>query len=427
MSIKWTDPLDLAYQISISSYNQNWLFLYSGLFSQIPNSKSYICLYPSIQIIADDFQEIEKSLRASNEKYFGYFGYELKNCLENLKASEKSFINLPNLWLMKFAVVLEFDHDKKEIRQFGFSKEFNDLKLGTKNENPKVINEIEVKNLKSNFSKSAYLEKLESIQKNITDGEIYQANLTRKFFGELRQEPENPFEVFLKLNKASPANYSSFLKIGDSQIISSSPELFLKIDENNQVISRPIKGTAKRFADKELDCESKENLKNSPKEQAENLMIVDLVRNDLSKNCRASSVEVKNLFKISSYKTLHHLSSEIIGIKEENSSNLDVLKSCFPAGSMTGAPKIRAMEICADLEKQNRGIYSGAIGFIGNDSCQLSVVIRTLILQKNKFEFQVGGAITFDSIPQSEWQETISKSKGIAKTLGIRLADLERI
>ncbi len=156
-------------------------------------------------------------------------------------------------------------------------------------------------------------------------------------------------------------------------------------------------------------------------------MIVDLVRNDLSRHCLAGSVQVEKLFKISSYKTLHHLSSDICGIKKPNSNNIDIIKSCFPAGSMTGAPKIKAMEICSELEKQNRGVYSGAIGFVSNTECALSVVIRTLIVRENQFEFQVGGAITFDSDPQKEWQETINKAKGIAKTLGIKLTDLKKI
>ncbi|MFT6077127.1 MAG: para-aminobenzoate synthetase component 1 [Myxococcota bacterium] len=421
--IIWSCPIDFANKISNSSYDHNWIFLYSGLPSQIPNSKSYIALHPSKEIISDDFCELEKALKNSNEKYFGYLGYELKNCLEDLKTSQKSFIHLPNLWMMKFDVVLEFDHDKKEIIIFG---DMPDPELF---EHSRQFDKYSpnIKNLKSNFSKKDYLNKVKSIQKNIVEGDIYQANLTRKFFGDFEKEPENPFEIFRSLNQESPANYSAFLKLDDNFIISSSPELFLKIDESGKVKSSPIKGTAKRFVDKTMDEESIQTLKNSPKEQAENLMIVDLVRNDLSRNCLPNSVKVENIFKISSYKTLHHLSSDIIGIKKPDSGSLEMIKSCFPAGSMTGAPKIKAMEICEDLEKQNRGIYSGAIGFLGNEECELSVVIRTLIIKENKFEFQVGGAITFDSDPIKEWEETINKAKGISKTLGIKLADLKEI
>ena len=436
--INWVNPLDLAYQISASGYNQNWVFLYSGLSEQIKNSKSYICLYPQKEIISDDFLELEKDLCKQQNQYFGYLGYDLKNQLENLKNGEKSFINLPNLWMINFGLVLEFDHNKKIVTKFStkpslqlpflsqcepefYSSKGNlDLQYGDGKKNKSI------QLLNSNFTKKEYLQKVKTIQTHIKNGDLYQANLTRKFFGKFFQKPQNPFDIFLKLTKESPANYSAFLKLGENYIISSSPELFLKINQD-QVLSRPIKGTAKRFKDKKLDAKSKRDLQNSLKEQAENLMIVDLVRNDLSKYCVAGSVEVQNLFKVSSYKTLHHLSSDISGIKNSQYNNLDVVKSCFPAGSMTGAPKIKAMEICGELEKQNRGVYSGAVGFIDSKACELSVVIRTLIVQENKFEFQVGGAITFDSDPEKEWQETMNKAKGIAKTLEIKLSDLRKI
>lgn len=434
--INWCNPLDLAYQISISNYKENWIFLYSGLHKQIKNSKSYICLYPQEEIISSDFQSLTKSLKNQQKKYFGYFGYELKNQLEEtLKSGKKSPINLPNLWMINFGLVLEFDHNQKILTVFS-STPSSQRKLGSiikritglkMDPSFRWDDDANIINLTSNFSKSSYLKKVQQIQNHIKNGDIYQANLTRKFFGKFDKKPQNSFEIFLKLNFESPANYSSFLKLNDNFIISSSPELFLQINEFGKVLSSPIKGTAKRFSDKNLDKKSKQNLQNSPKEQAENLMIVDLVRNDLSKYCEIGSIKVENLFKTSSYKTLHHLSSDISGIKKPNTTNLDVIKSCFPAGSMTGAPKIKAMEICQNLEKQNRGIYSGAIGFISKEICELSVVIRTLIIQKNNFEFQVGGAITFDSKPNLEWQETINKAKGIAKTLGIKLTNLKEI
>lgn len=420
--IKWINPLDLARQISLSNYNDDWIFLYSGLSQQISNSKSYIGLYPKQEIISDDFKELEKALKATENQYFGYLGYELKNDLEKLKSGKKSFINLPNLWMINFDLILEFDHKKREI--ISFSKQHFSLDLKASRNIAEVI---KIHKLSSNFSKKEYLQKVKSIQKDIQDGKIYQANLTRKFFGKFTKKPKNPFDIFLKLNSASPANYSAFLKLNNNFIISSSPELFLKIDQVGNAISSPIKGTSKRFKDQKLDQKSRENLQKSPKEQAENLMIVDLVRNDFSQVCKSSSVTVQNLFKVSSYKTVHHLSSDICGIKKEDKNNLDLVKACFPPGSMTGAPKIKAMEICQKLEKQSRGIYSGAIGMISNKETELSVVIRTLIIKDNKFEFQVGGAITFDSKPQNEWQETINKAKGIAKTLEIKLTQLKKI
>jgi para-aminobenzoate synthetase component 1 len=430
---KWFNPLDFAYQVSISNYQENWIFLYSGLSAIIKNSKSYICLYPQEEIIANNFDGLETKIQNQQNKYFGYFSYDLKNELENLPKDSESFIEMPKLWMIKFGLVLEFNHDKQYIWQHGEDcQNYIGHILGILNSDKykaSIFREEEnkIQNLNSNFSKKQYLSKVKTIRKHIENGDIYQANLTRKFFGEFATKPQNPFTIFLKLSHTSPANYSSFLRLGKNHIISSSPELFLKISQNGQTVSSPIKGTAKRFLDKKRDNIAKQNLQTSPKEQAENLMIVDLVRNDLAKHCLIGSIFVKNLFKIFSYKTLHHLSSDIYGTKSPNFSNLDVVKGCFPAGSMTGAPKINAMKICSVLEKQKRGVYSGAIGFIDSKNCQLSVVIRTLILEDKKFELQVGGAITFDSNPQQEWQETINKSKGIAQTLGIKLSDIRKI
>lgn len=443
----WQDPLKLAQDLSLNSnYRENWLFLFSGLYKNIAGSKSYLALLPESEIIAQDFDELERQLKTSDATWYGYLAYDLKNKLEDLTEDQQFKINLPNLWLINFKVILEFDHEHKTLNCFlknaenlkeifaifgeGWlqnlpTKASKALILGDKKNMENCIPEDAMQKnpkitaLNSNFSKAEYLSKVENIKEKIANGDLYQANLTRKFFGKI--QIQNKFELFLKLNQASPANYSSFLKLNENYIISSSPELFLQIAENGLVKSSPIKGTAPRFKDKNQDILSKENLQNSQKEQAENLMIVDLVRNDLSKSCEVNSVKVENLFQINSYKTVHHMSSDIIGLKKKNISNLEVIKNCFPPASMIGSPKIKAMEVCSTSEKIKRGIYSGSIGFISDKNCLLSVVIRTLIIKKNDFEFQVGGAITFDSDPLKEWEETVNKSKGIARALGLNL------
>lgn len=418
----WQNPLEFAYSVSTNqNYQESWIFLYSGL----GDNTSYLALYPKKEIIADDFRKLETELKKDNKLWLGYLGYGLKNSLENLSKDQKSSINLPNLWMINFNLVLEFDHVNKKI-----ISHFSDAKFLKKIPIPKKITSkflSKISSLRSNFSKKEYLKKVEIIQNKIGSGELYQANLTRKFYSKFKLISGNIFDLFIKLNKTSPANYSAFLKLGENYIISSSPELFLSIENNGQIISSPIKGTAPRSLNKKTDLLNKNNLKNSIKEQSENLMIVDLVRNDLSRNCVAGSVEVKNLFKISSYKTIHHMSSDICGIKDKKYNALDVVKSCFPPGSMTGAPKIKAMEICSKLEKNSRGTYSGAIGLLSRDVCNLSVVIRTILIQKNSLEFQVGGAITFDSNPIDEWKETIGKASGISKALGIKATDIKRI
>ncbi len=426
--INWINPLKIANNISLDvNYQENWVFLYSGLNSKIKNSKSYLALYPKEEFLFNDFEEVDLNSKDINFALFGYLGYGLKNSIEKLPDDQDYNIKTPNGYLVNFNLVLEFDHKNKKINYFCTNKfyynKFNEFYL----KNQKInIEDIEISNLASNFTKKEYLEKVRNIKSRIIEGDLYQANLTRKFHGIINISRN--FNIFLKLNKESPGNYSSFMRLGGSSIISSSPELFLNINKNGQVKSSPIKGTSPRMLrERKKDIISRNMLKNCQKEQSENLMIVDLVRNDLSRSCKAKTVKVKNLFKIHSYKTIHHMSSDIIGLIDKNNSNLDVIKNCFPPASMTGTPKIKAMEVCSGLEKVKRGIYSGSIGFISKTKCKLSVVIRTIIIQENNFEFQVGGAITHGSDPDKEWLETIDKAKGIAKSINIKLRNLKKI
>ncbi len=442
--ISWVDPLMMAKNIA-ANYQDNWVFLYSGLNQAIKNSKSLIALFANQELVLNDFEQLSKYLKLSNNDYdqswFGYLGYELNSDLEKLPKTAKSIINLPKIWLLNFGLVFEFDHQKKTLKAF-----FDDQKKLSEvlnyQENPalqsKISKKIKISNLKSSFSKKSYFTAVERIKKMIANGDFYQTNLTRKFYGNIDHVAKsddqlnqlNNFNLFTSLAKISPANYSAFLKLKNNYIISSSPESFLSINSEGRVVSKPIKGTAARSSNPIQDQKNKENLSNNIKEQAENLMIVDLVRNDLSKNCKTSSIKVKNLFAITSYKTIHHMSSEIHGVidKNNNFNNLDVIKSCFPAGSMTGAPKIKAMEVAALEEKIKRGVYSGAIGYLSkNHNTELSVVIRTLIIKDNLFEFQVGGAITYESKAKDEWLETISKARAIAKLLKIKISAVKTL
>jgi para-aminobenzoate synthetase component 1 len=424
----WQNPLNFAQKISDNYGDEDWCFLYSGLSGEIKNSYSHIALFPQKKIVTEDFFAAEKILKNSDEKWFGYLSYEVAEAFEKLPRTKKSFVDLPKIFLINFALVLEFDHEKKRLTLICDDEKKIERVLGwttqqVRDDKLEVNNKLEVEKFSSNFSNKSYLAAIADIKKMISLGDFYQTNLTRKFFGKFKKIPsaQGNFQTFCELVRLSPANYSAFLKFDENYIISSSPELFFSL-KNGKIISRPIKGTAPRDHDKKQDQKNKSALKNSSKEQAENLMIVDLVRNDLSRVCRAGSVKVKKLFEITSYKNIHHMSSEIHGEICEKFSTIDAIKSCFPAGSMTGAPKIKAMEIVAKKEKINRGIYSGAIGFFSKKEANLSVVIRTLILQKNKFEFQVGGAITFDSNPQSELDETFNKGKAIANLLKINFA-----
>ncbi len=420
--LPWQNPLDFAKKISENYGDESWIFLYSALSDKIKNSFSYIALFPQKKIVTDDFFAAEKIIKNSDEKWFGYLSYEVAEAFEKLPKTKKSFVNLPKIFLINFALVFEFDHEKKKLTLVYDDKKKIDQVLGWTSQQVRG-DMLRVENFSSNFSNKSYLAAIADIKKMISRGDFFQTNLTRKFFGKFKKtpSPQENFQTFCELTRLSPANYSAFLKLDKNYVISSSPELFFSL-KNGKIISRPIKGTSPRDSDKKQDQKNKSALKNSLKERAENLMIVDLVRNDLSRICKAGSVEVKKLFEITSYKNIHHMSSEIHGKIREKFSAFDAIKSCFPAGSMTGAPKIKAMEIAAKKEKINRGIYSGAIGFFSKNEANLSVVIRTLILQKNKFEFQVGGAITFDSNPESELEETFSKGSAIANLLKINFA-----
>ncbi|MBU6140129.1 MAG: aminodeoxychorismate synthase component I [Proteobacteria bacterium] len=406
--------MDVAQKISDNYQDDDWIFLYSGL----DEKNSYLSLFPRKKIICEDFSAAKKILKDSKDRWFGYLSYEVAHDFEKFPKTKKSFINLPRIYLVNFDLVFEFDHKKKKLVAIFRDKKLLEKVIKWTQKQAQIQKTKDLsKNycaVHSNFTDPSYLKTISKIKKLIARGDLYQTNLTRKFFGEFKQKQNqrSAFQTFLKLTKISPANYSSFLKLGEDFIISSSPELFFQI-KNRKIISRPIKGTAPRGSSSKLDHKNKLDLKNSLKERAENLMIVDLVRNDLARICKAGSVFVKKLFNITTYKTIHHMSSEIHGELRDNASTLDALEVCFPAGSMTGAPKIKAMEIAAKNEKINRGIYSGAIGFIDQKSANFSVVIRTLILSGKKFEFQTGGAITFDSDPQKELEEIYSKAKAL--------------
>ena len=419
--ISWQNPLEIAHKIS-QNYQENWVFLYSALHQEKPNSKSYIAIFESQKYRGSDFEELQKIIKKDvNQMWFGGLSYELSSQFENLPKTSKSFIDIEKIFFSKFDLILEFNHSKQQLLAIYNNKIFLDKLLEYK-----ILDENQqlpiVEKISSNFSDESYKSSINSLKEMISAGDFFQANLTRKFFGKFNKkvsQNEN-FKLFTELTKRSPANYSAFMRFDDNFIISSTPELFLK-GKNNNIFSRPIKGTIKRGETPQEDQKNKNYLKNSLKEKAENLMIVDLVRNDLSRVCEPLTIKVKKLFNIATYKTIYHLSSEIHGKISQKFSIFDAVRVCFPAGSMTGAPKIKTMEVLSDLEKINRGIYSGAIGYFkGDNEVNLAVVIRTLIVKENCFEYQVGGAITFDSDAELELQETYAKASAIEKILNLK-------
>lgn len=266
-----------------------------------------------------------------------------------------------------------------------------------------------VKWIKSNFTDEENKNAVQKILDYIKKGTVYQVNLTRKFYGEFEEKP-NALAIFNKLYEFSPNPYAMLYKIDDDRwVISSSPECFLK-REGQKISSIPIKGT--------IDSILEKNELRNFKDNSENLMITDLVRNDIGKI--SNRVWVDGFQKIDTYGQVHHMSSNVCGNLLECVSNTDCFLAAFPAGSMTGAPKIKAIEIANELEKMQRGIYSGAIGIINDEkNFDFGVVIRTILIEGRKFEFQAGGAVVWDSVPEKEVAEMYLKLKGIFATIGI--------
>jgi para-aminobenzoate synthetase component 1 len=424
--IPWQNPLPFAQKIidnyAIENPDDNFVFLYSGLNEVVKNSITYLAIFSKEKLITDDFFYAQKIIKNSSQKWFGYFSYELASQFENISSTLQSHIQNHKIHLEQFHLIFEFNHSKKIITANFDDPKYFDLAIAYRQKKVKK-NPIKIEKITSNFSDESYLNSIEKIRKKIAEGQLFQLNLTRKFYGEFTNKIDLTlaFELFKKHYHYSKINYSSLLKFGDLITISASPELFFKV-KNNKIISCPIKGTAPRCDIKKIDIQNKKNLKNSSKERGENLMIVDLVRSDLSRFCKVGSVIVKKLFAITSYKNIHHMSSQIEGQLPQNFDAIDCIPALFPPGSMTGAPKIMAMNLIADAEKIDRGIYSGAIGIIdGKNNLNFAVVIRTLIINKNKFELQFGGGITYDSNPQFELAEVYNKANSWFKVLGIKM------
>lgn len=414
-SLPWAEPLELAAAID----QPCWVLLYSGCQTAYSGRYSYLACHLAETMEADDFSPLEKRLSGPpaatpfDERWFGYLAYGLKNTLERLPEDRPGRFLLPRLCMMRFHHIYQFDHQLKALTLWS-DGDFSAL-------SPTIPLQgympPRVESLDSSMSDEEYLEKVARVIALIREGQLYQSNLTRKYFGKLEQSPDY-FGIFRCLCEASPAPYSAYIRLGDTHILSSSPEQFLSYTYDGYIETRPIKGTAPRCDDPAADHNSRDMLAGSEKDRAENLMIVDLMRNDLSHSCKPGSIGVDELFSVTTHATIHHMSSRVYGHKSNEISTMESIKACFPPGSMTGAPKIRAMALCSELETWDRGVYSGAIGWLDKDSsAELSVVIRTLIMNGAEFEFQVGGGIVADSTPESELREILHKSKGIIKAL----------
>ena len=268
--------------------------------------------------------------------------------------------------------------------------------------------------IQSNFTRADYQSAFDTVQDYLRAGDCYQANLAQRYTARASGEA---LPAYLELRRLSPAPYSAFLNLPQTQILCASPERFLQVHEG-RVETRPIKGTRPRMADSQRDAQAAHELQYSSKDRAENLMIVDLLRNDLGKSCIPGSVQVPKLFEVESYAQVHHLVSTVTGQLAPGQDALALLRNCFPGGSVTGAPKQRAMEIIEQLEPQRRGVYCGSIGYIGFDgNMDSNIAIRTLVYSDDRIRFWAGGGVVADSEAEAEYQETLDKAAGMMELL----------
>jgi len=348
---------------------------------------------------SDDPWAAIKEFRASAGWIFGFLGYDLALKAEERDSDNRSYYEAPDLFFMEPAYLFKIDNSG--IEQLSGSK----ISAGQ----PYQSSGFSVKHTAPAISKRDYKQTVRDIKHLIREGDFYELNFSYPITAEFKGEP---YELYRKMREVSPVPFASYVEIEDAgiHVCCSSPERFLR-KINNQVISEPIKGTSARGRDAEEDKRFREELK-SEKNQAENLMIVDLVRHDLSAVCEPGSIQVSKLFEIQTFGTVHQLISRVEGTAANDADPIDVIKACFPMGSMTGAPKIRVMQRIEELENYRRGVYSGTIGYITSaGDFDFNVVIRSAIISGDELVYPVGGAITGDSDPDEEWNETRIKSK----------------
>ncbi len=393
-----------------------------------------------LDILGDYYQRYKVQNRTSLPfvgGMVGYFGYDLNLQIERLPCVNPDDVGIPDCLLGFYDSGIIFDHRENRVyiaatglpetdrakALLNAEEKINDLKWRIENASSAGLELPDTPQegilLASNFTREAYCRAVQQAIDYIYAGDIYQVNLSQRFVGEFAADPVG---LYRRLRDINPAPFASFLNFRDVVVISSSPERFLKL-AGGVVETRPIKGTRPRGRTPKEDQALREELVNSVKDRAELVMIVDLERNDLGRVCEPGSVQVTELFTLEEYSTVYHLVATIKGRLKEDKDAIDLLKVSFPGGSITGAPKIRSMEIIEELEPTRRNIYTGSIGYLGFDGdADLNIVIRTIIIKDNKAYFQVGGGIVADSVPEKEYQETLDKAKALIRALKGRVS-----
>jgi para-aminobenzoate synthetase component 1 len=353
-------------------------------------------------------------ISAHSNDYFlaGYIGYEACQWIEDLPPpGAKDTLN-PDIYLAAYTRVLVFDH----IQNTWSCWHKGPLPCLPKTDLRKRKQGVS-KVLGFNQSKKTYLENVRHVLDYIRAGDVYQINYTQRVYF---TNPGDLLSLYLRLKQIQPVSYASFINLGKGAVISGSPELFLRMKQNT-VLSKPMKGTRKRSPEPALDRRLRRELKKSDKDQAENVMIVDLMRNDIGRFCEYGTVRVPRLYVVEAYDTVYQMVSHVSGMVRHGTQVSDMIRATFPPGSITGAPKKRAMEIIYELEPQQRGVYCGTIGYFFQNKMVLNVAIRTLELWDNQGVIGIGGGIVADSDPELEYEESIIKAKASMMALGIEL------
>ncbi|MGB1313600.1 MAG: anthranilate synthase component I family protein [Bizionia paragorgiae] len=365
------------------------------------------------------FEKLEEYQKSTKDWLFGYLTYDLKNTTEELQSNNYDGLAFPDLYFFQPKKLFLIQGNTVETLYLHAVEEDleNDLKAIECLNSNTLFETVDKIDIQQRIPESAYYEKLKILLAHIHRGDIYEANFCQEFYAE--NTTIHPLDTYRKLNAISKPPFATFLKLGDKFLLSATPERYLK-KEGCKIISQPIKGTAKRASDPNKDEALKQALVSDDKERSENIMIVDLVRNDLSHTATKGSVKVEELCKIYSFEQVHQMISTVVSEVDPSTSPVSILQTTFPMGSMTGVPKISALEIIENLEETKRGLYSGAVGYITpSGDFDFNVVIRSILYNESKHyvSYSVGGAITAKSTPQKEYEECLVKAKAMREVL----------
>ena len=368
--------------------------------------------------VINGFDKLKEYQETTKDWIFGYLSYDLKNDIEPLSSQNFDGLNFPDLYFFQPKKLFFFKKNTVTIMYLNcvsdeISLDLIDIETFSESMETKSTNDIKIE---SRVSKASYIEKVTAMLSHIQRGDIYEANFCQEFYATAKLDP---LHTYLKLNSIALTPFATFFKNGNHFLLSSSPERYLK-KEGSTITSQPIKGTTRRSENRIEDQDLKSVLKSDQKERSENIMIVDLVRNDLSKIAKKGSVTVTELCEIHSFKQVHHMISTIVAEALPSLTPVDMITATFPMGSMTGAPKISAMKIIEALEETKRGVYSGAVGYFSPDGdFDFNVVIRSILYNayNSYVSFSVGSAITSKSTPEKEYEECLVKAKAMRSVL----------